>query len=68
MQITMYGIRSCHDCVDAEKLLNETWLSIAEITERCGYTSPNTFSKAFKRCTGVAPVALQRTKKPKAAN
>ena len=52
----------------AEKLLNETWLSIAEITERCGYTSPNTFSKAFKRCTGVAPVALQRTKKPKAAN
>ena len=23
MKITMYGIRSCHDCVDAEKLLNE---------------------------------------------
>ena len=23
MQITMYGIRSCHDCVDAENLLKE---------------------------------------------
>ncbi len=23
MKITMYGIKSCHDCVDAEKLLNE---------------------------------------------
>ncbi len=23
MKITMYGISSCHDCVDAEKLLNE---------------------------------------------
>ena len=23
MKVTMYGIRSCHDCVDAEKLLNE---------------------------------------------
>ena len=23
MKITMYGIRSCHDCVDAEKLLRE---------------------------------------------
>ena len=35
MQITMYGIRSCHDCVDAEKLLNEkqiafTYLDFAE--------------------------------------
>ena len=23
MKITMYGISSCHDCVDAEKLLKE---------------------------------------------
>ena len=23
MKVIMYGIRSCHDCVDAEKLLNE---------------------------------------------
>ncbi len=35
MKITMYGIRSCHDCVDAEKLLNEkaipfTYLDFAE--------------------------------------
>ena len=27
MKITMYGIRSCHDCVDAEKLLNEKGIS-----------------------------------------
>lgn len=35
MQITMYGIRSCHDCVDAENLLKEkkipfTYLDFAE--------------------------------------
>lgn len=23
MAVKMYGIKSCHDCVDAEKLLNE---------------------------------------------
>ncbi len=27
MKITMYGIKSCHDCVDAEKLLNEKGIS-----------------------------------------
>ncbi len=48
----------------AQHLLSETWLSVGEITRKCGYMSTNTFSKAFKRYTGVSPSTVQRTRRP----
>jgi AraC-like DNA-binding protein len=39
----------------AKALIETTSLSTAEIAYRVGYDSPEAFSRAFKRETGVAP-------------
>ncbi|MEX5257916.1 AraC family transcriptional regulator [Kocuria sp. CPCC 205281] len=45
----------------AEALLSsEPYTSIADITRRCGFTSPSHFARAFKARTGVLPSELQR--------
>ncbi len=41
-------------------LLRETGLSIADISDRLGYSSPSYFSALFKKLTGVTPVEYQR--------
>lgn len=40
----------------AKKLLCETELPISEISEKCGYVSPNNFTRAFKNYTGITPL------------
>ena len=42
------------------KLLTETRASVGAIAAQCGYTSTNSFYKAFKRRCGMAPSALPR--------
>lgn len=37
----------------AKELLETTGLSVGEISERVGYTSPNSFCRAFRRVTGI---------------
>lgn len=39
---------------EAKKLLGKTSMTIREITERTGYTSENSFCRAFKRVTGMS--------------
>ena len=39
----------------AQKLLTETSLSIAEISSRCGYADPSYFAKAYRKWFGVSP-------------
>lgn len=54
------------DYIDAQrialacKLLTETRASVGVIAAQCGYTSTNSFYKAFKRRCGMAPSALPR--------
>ena len=43
----------------ANRLLQEKRLSVNEIATRCGYSSVNSFYKAFKRHYGVAPSHFQ---------
>ena len=44
----------------AKKLLGETDLSVAEISERCGYPDQTRFYKLFKKSEGVTPLAYRK--------
>lgn len=48
---------------DAKRLLSTTSLSIEEIAERCGYVSPDSFSKVFKKETGANPSKFRKNLK-----
>ena len=45
----------------ARTLLTRTDLLLAEIGERCGFSSPAEFSHVFRRVTGHAPSLFRRT-------
>ena len=40
----------------AKKLLEQDYLKVTEIAEKCGYTNGNYFSKVFREATGMTPV------------
>jgi AraC-like DNA-binding protein len=44
----------------AARWLKESGMTIERVAERCGYDSVPAFSRAFKRCFGVAPGAYRR--------
>ena len=44
----------------ARQELLETNRTVQEISEGCGYTSPNSFYKAYKRCFGEAPLDIRK--------
>jgi AraC-like DNA-binding protein len=47
----------------AELLVHER-LQVRQVADRLGFAEPAQFSRAFKRVTGVAPVAFQRQRAP----
>ncbi len=42
------------------KLLKDTSLSIAEISEQVGFSTPNYFSSRFKQAVGISPLTFRR--------
>ena len=44
----------------AKKLLEETDLSVAAISEQCGYFDQNRFFKTFKKSEGVTPLSYRK--------
>lgn len=44
----------------ARQELLETNRTVQEISESCGYTTPNSFYKAYKRCFGEAPLDIRK--------
>ncbi len=44
----------------ARRLIAETQLSITEVADRCGFNSPQAFSRAFKAKFSVTPNSLRR--------
>ncbi|MBR3873428.1 MAG: helix-turn-helix transcriptional regulator [Clostridia bacterium] len=44
----------------ARQELLETTRTVQEISESCGYTTPNSFHKAYKRCFGEAPLDIRQ--------
>ncbi|HIQ74493.1 MAG TPA: PocR ligand-binding domain-containing protein [Candidatus Cottocaccamicrobium excrementipullorum] len=49
----------------AEILLNRPGLSIGEIAERCGFSDPNYFTRAFRKRYGAAPSQYRKSNFPK---
>lgn len=48
----------------ARTLLAGTNLTVARVAERCGFGSPQDFSRAFSRDNGMAPLAFRRARWP----
>ena len=44
----------------AMELLKTSALGITEIAERCGFSTPNTFYKAFRRRFGISPSSVRK--------
>lgn len=47
----------------AKELLEDTGLSIAQIGERTGFSSPSSFCDAFKKQVGMSPAAFRKSSK-----
>ncbi len=47
----------------AEQLLSQTRLSIAEIAERTGFGTPEYFSAAFRKLTGTSPRSARNVRR-----
>jgi len=48
----------------AQKLLTETELSVADISERFGYSDPTNFIKFFKSMCGITPLQFRKNTFP----
>lgn len=44
----------------AKELLVTSTMSLPELAEKCGYSSPSRLSEAFKRVTGMSPLGYRR--------
>ena len=47
---------------EAERLLNDSMLSVAEIAENCGFRDAGYFSTVFRRHRGVSPAGFRKVK------
>jgi AraC-like DNA-binding protein len=47
-------------CARASKLLRDTNISIADIAASLGYTSPNNFSRAYRKWYGITPITYRK--------
>jgi len=47
--------------LEAKKLLREKQHTVSQISDMMGYSSVHTFSRAFKKATGLSPVAYTKT-------
>lgn len=47
----------------AEELLNHSFLSVAQISDRLGYAEPTSFINAFKRWYGLTPLGFRKQAK-----
>ncbi|QDH81179.1 helix-turn-helix transcriptional regulator [Echinicola soli] len=57
---TLFEYQSDHHLRKAHALLLETNEPIADISLRCGYQSPGSFSNAFKRKFGLRPLEVRK--------
>ncbi len=46
---------------ESKKLLREKHYTVSQISDMMGYSSVHTFSRAFKKATGLSPVAYTKT-------
>lgn len=60
MGVTPYSYLTNHRINRSKELLRSTQLSIAEISEECGFLDPGNFIAQFKKRTGMRPMQYRR--------
>lgn len=56
MKVTLKQYLSGYRLEKAKKLLEQDYMKITEIAEKCGYANANYFSKVFREGTGMTPL------------
>lgn len=56
MKVTLKQYLSNYRLERAKKLLEQGYMKVTEIAERCGYANANYFAKVFRDSTGMTPV------------
>ena len=63
MKVTLKQYLSNYRLEKAKRLLEQDYMKITEIAEKCGYANSNYFSKVFRDATGMTPVEYRDRKK-----
>ena len=61
MKVTLKQYLSNYRLEKAKKLLEQDYMKITEIAERCGYANANYFAKVFREAVGMSPVEYRDT-------
>lgn len=56
MKVTLKQYLSSYRLEKAKRLLDQEYMRITEIAERCGYTNASYFAKVFRDATGMTPL------------
>lgn len=59
--ISIYSYLNMVRIESAKQMLYEGNMNVTQIAERCGFSSIHTFSRAFKRITGISPIGYSRS-------
>lgn len=62
-KVTLKQCLSNYRLEKAKKLLEQDYMKITEIAEKCGYANANYFSKVFREAMGMTPVEYREGKK-----
>ena len=63
MKVTLKQYLSNYRMEKAKRMLDQDYMKITEIAEKCGYANSNYFSKVFRDATGMTPVEYRDRKK-----
>lgn len=63
MKVTLKQYLSNYRLERAKKLLEQDYMKISEIAERCGYANANYFAKVFREAVGMSPLEYRNGKK-----
>ena len=64
MKVTLKQYLSNYRLEKAKKLLEQDYMKITEIAEKCGYANANYFAKVFRDAVGMTPVEYRDRKLP----
>ena len=63
MKVTLKQYLSGYRLEKAKKLLEQDYMKITEIAEKCGYANANYFSKVFREGTGMTPLEYRSARR-----
>ena len=65
MKVTLKQYLSSYRLEKAKRLLEEDYMKITEIAEKCGYANANYFSKVFREGMGMTPMEYREKREKK---